>query len=675
MAATSKRGRDEPLPDALHKRRNEGDASRGASSASGSDYDDEAGHVHIRVGEYIANVYKYMYEGGKGTFGKVLMCEDRSSQAGDSGRLVAIKVVRKIKKYSESARIEAELLADIARADPSGASGSVRAHRYFTWQEHVCIVFEPLGMSLFDYVKANAYRPLPLFCVQSFADQLTRAVAFLHSMGLVHTDLKLENVLLVSRAKLQPSTKETAARNGATNFVPQSTEIKLIDFGGATYITDPKKSSLINTRQYRSPEVILGMEWSSSSDVWSIGCMLMELYTGELLFPTVRFRITLAHLVGVADVNDPPPPSISSVLLPRQHDNAEHLALIEAIIGPFPLFFLREQPTVEVRRYFDYDGRSYFPNNAQSRASVAKVRAAKRLSDIIRKRDTVFLDLVSAMLKINPRERITAKEAANHKFFTVVRGHKELLRPAGRTRIMTEGYYRAATKNSDPLSANVYFKIDDPPADDNRHASSAGGGSAGANERGTNVVSGLPRTSSGVGNDTSLVSRNYYPPRSVDDPPASSYLHSVGKRSEGFEKAPKADAREPPLDHRNSGGSGGGGAAASSRSEAPAGASEAGAGAGNRNSSGGGLGALAVRQSPLAAEPRQGQLAMDLSPPANLAQEGLTSLNKPRAAATITPTTGLLGLGGLPRAAVAAAADAGRIIGSALSRLSSPTER
>lgn len=299
---TSKRGRDEPLSDALHKRRNEGDASRGASSASGSDYDDEVGHVHIRVGDYIANVYKYVCEGGKGTFGKVLMCEDRS-RADEPGRLVAIKVVRKIRKYSESARIEADLLADIARADPSGASGSVRAHRSFTWQEHVCIVFEPLGMSLFDYVKANEYRPLPLFCVQSFADQLTRAVAFLHAMGLVHTDLKLENVLLVSRAKLQPSTKETSARNGAASLVPQSTEIKLIDFGGATYVHESKKTSLINTRQYRSPEVILGMEWSTPSDIWSIGCMLMELYTGELLFPTVRCR---AH-GGRCDIGASPP--------------------------------------------------------------------------------------------------------------------------------------------------------------------------------------------------------------------------------------------------------------------------------------------------------------------------------------------------------------------------------
>lgn len=60
----------------------------------------------------------------------------------------------------------------------------------------------------------------------------------------------------------------------------------MIDFGGATFDYD-YKSSLINTRQYRAPEVILGLGWSTPSDMWSVGCILMELYVGELLFQTV----------------------------------------------------------------------------------------------------------------------------------------------------------------------------------------------------------------------------------------------------------------------------------------------------------------------------------------------------------------------------------------------------
>ena len=143
---------------------------------------------------------------------------------------------------------------------------------------------------MYDYVKANKYRPLPLYCVQHMADQLVTALSFLHQMRLVHTDLKLENVLLVNREPLHVTDKPTMHREqlGERVLAPASTTIRLIDFGGASY-DDARVANMgvINTRQYRSPEVILGIPWGTASDVWSMGCILMELYTGELLFPTV----------------------------------------------------------------------------------------------------------------------------------------------------------------------------------------------------------------------------------------------------------------------------------------------------------------------------------------------------------------------------------------------------
>jgi len=135
------------------------------------------------------------------------------------------------------------------------------------------------------------YQPFPMVCVRDFAMQLLEALEFLHSFGLIHTDLKPENILLCS------SREVTYKHHGRTYRLPESTRIKLIDFGGATYDNDKKKSSIVNTRQYRAPEVILGLGWSTPSDLWSAGCILAELYMGELLFAT--------------------------------HDNVEHLALIE----------------------------------------------------------------------------------------------------------------------------------------------------------------------------------------------------------------------------------------------------------------------------------------------------------------------------------------------------------
>lgn len=74
----------------------------------------------------------------------------------------------------------------------------------------------------------------------------------------------------------------------------------MIDFGSATF-QDEYHSSVVSTRHYRAPEIILGLGWSFPCDIWSIGCILVEFFTGDALFQT--------------------------------HDNLEHLAMMEAVVG------------------------------------------------------------------------------------------------------------------------------------------------------------------------------------------------------------------------------------------------------------------------------------------------------------------------------------------------------
>lgn len=182
-------------------------------------------------------------------------------------------------------------------------------------------MFERLGMSLYDYLKAHDFSPYPLGHVRDFARQLLESLAFLRSINLIHTDLKPENILLCS--------DEMIKVGGSDVEVPASTAVKgesvetytscekvqpadfyspsstlsphglmpvprllcpwaVIDFGGATYDDDDHKSTIVNTRQYRAPEVILEVGWSFPSDLWSAGCIIAELYTGDLFFATVR---------------------------------------------------------------------------------------------------------------------------------------------------------------------------------------------------------------------------------------------------------------------------------------------------------------------------------------------------------------------------------------------------
>ena len=64
---------------------------------------------------------------------------------------------------------------------------------------------------------------------------------------------------------------------------PATSDIKVIDFGSATF-SDQYHSTIVSTRHYRAPEVILGLGWSFEADIWSIGCILVELVTGRPVF-------------------------------------------------------------------------------------------------------------------------------------------------------------------------------------------------------------------------------------------------------------------------------------------------------------------------------------------------------------------------------------------------------
>ena len=129
--------------------------------------------------------------------------------------------------------------------------------------------------------------------------------AVIHDLNLVHTDLKPENILLATSAyqtftynRQIPSSSTQIQRIAKQRRVLLDTDIRLIDFGSATFHNE-HHSSVVSTRHYRAPEIILNLGWSYPCDIWSIGCILVEFFTGDALFQT--------------------------------HDNLEHLAMMEAV--------------------------------------------------------------------------------------------------------------------------------------------------------------------------------------------------------------------------------------------------------------------------------------------------------------------------------------------------------
>jgi dual-specificity kinase len=264
--------------------------------------DDDDGHFIVVPDAHLTENYQISRLLGQGTFGKVVQARDRKRN-----RLVAIKVIRSVQKYRDASRIELRVLATLKANDNENRNRCIHLRDCFDYRGHICIVMDLLGQSVFDFLKGNGFVPFPNSQIQNFARQLFTSVAFLHDLNLIHTDLKPENILLrndqyqtFTYNRKIPSSSTTISRSATQRRVLLDTEIRLIDFGSATF-QDEYHSSVVSTRHYRAPEIILGLGWSYPCDIWSIGCILVEFYTGDALFQT--------------------------------HDNLEHLAMMEAVVG------------------------------------------------------------------------------------------------------------------------------------------------------------------------------------------------------------------------------------------------------------------------------------------------------------------------------------------------------
>ncbi|KAL9235610.1 hypothetical protein vseg_010355 [Gypsophila vaccaria] len=344
--------------------------------------DDKDGHYIFELGENLTSRYEIQSKMGEGTFGQVLECWDRERK-----EMVAVKIVRGVKKYREAAMIEIDMLQKLGKHD-KGGSRCVQIRNWFDYRNHICIVFEKLGPSLYDFLRKNDYRPFPIDSVREIGRQLLECIAFMHDLHLVHTDLKPENVLLVTPDFVKvPDYKGSSRSSSYYKKVPKSSAIKVIDFGSTTY-ERADQTYIVSTRHYRAPEVILGLGWSYPCDVWSVGCILVELCSGEALFQT--------------------------------HENMEHLAMMERVLGPLPQHMLKRADRHSekyVRR-----GRLDWPDRDTTRESIRAVAKLLRLQNLVMQHVDHsagdFIHLVKGLLTYDPVERLTAREALRHPFFS-----------------------------------------------------------------------------------------------------------------------------------------------------------------------------------------------------------------------------------------------------------------
>ncbi|KAG0303893.1 serine/threonine protein kinase, CMGC group, partial [Dissophora globulifera] len=355
------------------------------------------GYHYISVGDVFHDGrYVTLRKLGWGHFSTVWLARDTVAN-----RHVALKVVKSASHYTETAVDEIKLLERVVTANPDapGRKYVVELLDHFVHRGpnglHVCMVFEVLGENLLSVIKRYRHRGIPVHLVRQIMHQVLMGLDYMHrECGIIHTDLKPENVLVcvedveqvvqglvgdldysdpaalakASRAgrakivesrplthtvrgtlagnntqgnagstpyntltknqkkklrqrlskqggqfgqdepedasaekplttanlertmsdiKLDTNTESSSAGKGQETgddwAIPRTITVKIADLGNACW-EDHHFTNDIQTRQYRSPEVILGAKWGPSTDVWSVACMTFELVTSDYLF-------------------------------------------------------------------------------------------------------------------------------------------------------------------------------------------------------------------------------------------------------------------------------------------------------------------------------------------------------------------------------------------------------
>ncbi|XP_075393288.1 dual specificity tyrosine-phosphorylation-regulated kinase 1B isoform X2 [Tenrec ecaudatus] len=326
-------------------------------------YDDDNHDYIVRSGERWLERYEIDSLIGKGSFGQVVKAYDHQTQ-----ELVAIKIIKNKKAFLNQAQIELRLLELMNQHDTEMKYYIVHLKRHFMFRNHLCLVFELLSYNLYDLLRNTHFRGVSLNLTRKLAQQLCTALLFLATpeLSIIHCDLKPENILLCN---------------------PKRSAIKIVDFGSSCQLGQ-RIYQYIQSRFYRSPEVLLGTPYDLAIDMWSLGCILVEMHTGEPLFSGSNEVDQMNRIVEVLGI--PPAPMLDQA--PKARKYFERL--------PGGSWTLRR--TKELRK--DYQG-----------------PGTRRLQE----------DLVLRMLEYEPATRISPLGALQHGFFRRTADEATNTGPAG----------------------------------------------------------------------------------------------------------------------------------------------------------------------------------------------------------------------------------------------------
>ncbi|CAM9529117.1 unnamed protein product [Scytosiphon promiscuus] len=330
-AATGQQVVEEDSPPAAQRRRS---ATASGNKEAGQD---RSIQVSCSVGEVMriplsgkTVPFRVVKRRGRGFSSVVFECEEDAPEAGAAPRVVTVKVLSGGKSGMGACLHEVETLAflKVKREEAGLTRERSRFAELASWfyrrssvggVDHVCLVFRGGGLSLWEAMAARSPPSLGTAVVHGrteislpssaslkwgvrevveVARGLLEGIAFLHSVGLIHADIKPDNVALYPPSSAQssssPSPSSSSSSPNAASTVQalpatvakQATapvppfDLRLIDLGNAVFAADTVPGVTAGTPSYLAPEARKGLTWGPPVDVWAVGCVLYEIVTG-----------------------------------------------------------------------------------------------------------------------------------------------------------------------------------------------------------------------------------------------------------------------------------------------------------------------------------------------------------------------------------------------------------
>ncbi|KAK1801639.1 hypothetical protein P4O66_022282 [Electrophorus voltai] len=270
------------------------------------------GYHPVHVGDVFNKRYQVLSKLGWGYFATVWLCVDLRS-----GKHVAVKILKSGSGFTQAGQDELTLL----RCASGPAGRDPRRDRIVQLLDefkiagvngvHMCLVLELLGPDLRCWQVCFGKPGLSLACVRSLITQVLEGLDYLHTnCKIIHTDVKPENILLCPCR--QPSTCKTDIKARQGEFIC-NISVKIADLGSSCWVYKHFCEE-IQTRQYRSLEVLLGSDYGPPADIWSVACMAFELATGDSLFEPKagkNFSLEEDHLAHIIELMGKIPASVA----------------------------------------------------------------------------------------------------------------------------------------------------------------------------------------------------------------------------------------------------------------------------------------------------------------------------------------------------------------------------